>query len=78
MASRLISSKIVVGLVKYVIGAGFILNVIHGVHVVHLGFRNQQERGNLSLDIEKCMDLDAALCRAELRPLEKFQTEVCF
>ena len=37
-------------------------NGIHGVHVIHLGLRNQQERGNLSLDIEKCMDFDASLC----------------
>ena len=47
------------------------------VYVVHLGLRNQQERGNLSFDIEKCMDFDAPpLCRTELRPFEKFQTEV--
>ena len=46
------------------------------VYVVHLGFRNQQERGNLSFDIKKRMNFDAALCRTELRPLEKLQTEV--
>ena len=46
------------------------------VYVVHLGLRNQQERGNLSFDIKKRMDCDAALCRAKLRPLKQFQTEV--
>lgn len=46
------------------------------VYVVHLGLRNQQERGNLSFDIKKRMDCDAALCQAKLRPLKQFQTEV--
>lgn len=46
------------------------------VYVVHLGLRNQQERGNLSFDIEKRMNFDAPLCRTELCPLKQFQTEV--
>ena len=46
------------------------------VYVVHLALRNQHERGNLSFDIKKRMDCDAALCRAKLRPFEKFQTEI--
>lgn len=68
--------EIIVGPVKYVIGACFVGDEVHGLHVVHLGIRNQQERGNLSFDIEKRMNFDAALCRAKLRPFEKFQTEV--
>ena len=46
------------------------------VYVVHLALRNQQERGNLSFDIKKRMDCDAALCRTELCPLKQFQTEI--
>ena len=68
--------EIIVGPVKYVIGACFVGDEVHGLHVVHLGFRNQQERGNLSFDIKKRMNFDAALCRAKLRPLKQFQTEV--
>ena len=62
--------------VKYVVGASFVRDGVHGLHVVHLALRNQQERGNLSFDIKKRMDCDAALCRAKLRPLKQFQTEV--
>ena len=62
--------------VKYVVGASFVRDGVHGLHVVHLALRNQQERGNLSFDIKKRMDCDAALCRAKLRPFEKFQTEI--
>ena len=68
--------EIIVGPVKYVIGACFVGDEVHGLHVVHLGFRNQQERGNLSFDIKKRMNFDAALCRAKLRPFEKLQTEI--
>lgn len=68
--------EIIVGPVKYLIGACFVGDGVHGLHVVHLALRNQQERGNLSFDIEKCMDFDAALCQVKLRPFEKLQTEI--
>ena len=35
--------EIIVGPVKYVVGADFVRDGIHGLHVVHLGFRNQHE-----------------------------------
>lgn len=68
--------EIIVVPVKYVVGASFVRDGVHGLHVVHLALRNQQERGNLSFDIKKRMDCDAALCRTELCPLNQFQTEV--
>ena len=49
----------IVGPVKYVVGASFVRDGVHGLHVVHLALRNQQERGNLSFDIKKRMNFDA-------------------
>ena len=63
--------EIIVGPVKYVIGACFVGDEVHGLHVVHLGIRNQQERGNLSFDIEKCMDFDAPPLSYGTSPIRK-------
>lgn len=69
-------SKIEITPIQQIVGAGFDLQVIQGVDLVHLAVADVDERRNRTAQVQQCVQLDRRLVLTKRRPRIHRQTQI--